>query len=404
MKRIASTCETFVAAPADGTMVKGQSYYTTVDGLRLMAVHGIQSEADKADRLVRRWSKDNGRTWSAPEELVPTHPHRDGTHRVGIERAYADPGSGRCLFLWTEGVLPTDHPLESNRHRVPFYAVSDDGGRSRTHAGPLICTGHKEEHPLPGVVMGKAGMSLGERGSRPLSRPDGALVVPIHAAHVGPDGTYANPGGGYTFSDCLTLLGTWQADGRLAWEASARVVGDPALSTRGFIEPTLAPLADGSLLMVMRGSNDARPDELPGHKWQVRSADGGRTWDGPRPWTYDDGSAFHSPSACSQFVPWRDGRLFWVGNLCDANPRGNNPRHPLVLGAVDPATGCLVRASVRIIDDLRPEDGGSVGLSNFYAREDRETGELLLHLTRSCPGGRWEGDALLLRMGVDGVA
>ncbi len=403
MERIESTCVTFVAAPAEQMMVKGQSYYTTADGLRLLEVHGIQSEADKADRLVARWSDDNGRTWSAGEERMPTRPHPKGTHRVGIERAYADPGSGRCLFLWVEGVLPTDHPLEGNRQMTPFYAVSEDGGRTRTHAGALVCEGadYDEQHPLPGVVVGKAGMSLGERGSRPITRPDGTIVVPIHAAHLGPDGCYHNPGGGYTFSDCMTLLGTWQEDGTLAWEASERVVGDPSVSTRGFVEPTIAQLADGTILMVMRGSNDARPDELTGHKWQARSTDGGRTWDAPRPWTYGDGTAFYSPSACSQLLPWRDGRILWIGNICEANSRGNDPRYPLVLGEVDPATGLLDRASVRVIDDLRPEDEGFIGLSNFYAREDRETGELLLHLTRSCPGRRWEGDALLFRMRVD---
>src|SRR5258708_3965037 len=67
-------------------------------------------------------------------------------------------------------------------------------------------------------------------------------------------------------------------------------------------EPTLAQLADGRLMMVMRGSNDRNP-ELPAYKWVSWSADGGVRWTTPRPWTYQggqDGQAFFSPSACSQ--------------------------------------------------------------------------------------------------------
>jgi hypothetical protein len=176
-------------------------------------------------------------------------------------------------------------------------------------------------------------------------------------------------------------MGRWQEDGRLAWTASERIVGDPNRTTRGMIEPTIAELVDGSILMVMRGSNDARP-ELPGHKWMARSWDGGQSWTVPEPWTYEDGQAFHSPSACSQLILHSSGRLLWMGNICERNPAGNRPRYPIVLGEVDLGSGLLIRDSVAVIDDRQPGEDERLTLSNFYVREDRETGDLLLHLPR----------------------
>ena len=241
---------------------------------------------------------------------------------------------------------------------------------------------------------------IGDRGQRPLTRSDGAILVPVQSSPVGPDGDYWNPGAGFTYTDCMLLIGRWREDGRLAWRCSERIVGDPERSTRGLIEPTIAELEDGSLLMVMRGSNDARP-ELFGHKWMARSRDGGESWSEPEPWRYADGEVFHSPSACSQLIPDVDGRLLWMGNICGENPRGNSPRYPMIIGEVDRETGLLIRDSVAAVDDRGEGEDERLTLSNFYTREDRETGELLLHLPRFYGGGRRETDLLLYRIAVE---
>ena len=177
------------------------------------------------------------------------------------------------------------------------------------------------------------------------------------------------------------LAATWAGPDRLEWDLSARAPVGPDRSTRGSIEPTLAELEDGSILMVMRGSNDVRP-ELPGHKWSARSRDGGRTWSEAVPWTYVDGVPFHSPSSCSQLLRHSGGGLYWLGNLTSTNPKGNRPRYPLVMGEVDEKTGLLHQASVQAIDDRQPDDDPDLTLSNFMAHEDRETGEVLLHMSR----------------------
>jgi hypothetical protein len=179
----------------------------------------------------------------------------------------------------------------------------------------------------------------------------------------------------------MMLKGVWTDEGRLTWTCSERVIGDPARTTRGLIEPTISELTDGSILMVMRASNDVM-HEWPGHKWMSFSRDGGDTWTEATPWTYEDGEPFFSPSACSQLVPHSNGKLYWVGNITGENPKGNRPRYPIIVGEVNQDTGLLIRDTVTILDDRQPGESERMTLSNFHAREDRETGNLLVFLPR----------------------
>jgi hypothetical protein len=163
-------------------------------------------------------------------------------------------------------------------------------------------------------------------------------------------------------------------------------------------EPTLATLADGRLIMVLRGSNDKKPD-LPGYRWIAYSSDGGWKWTKPEPWTYTGGEPFFSPSSCSQLLRHSSGRLFWLGNISSANPRGNRPRYPFWIGEVDSRSGLLVRESLRVVDDRQPGEDERLTLSNFCAREDRETREIVVHMTRLVAApGNWSGDAFAYRI------
>ena len=222
-------------------------------------------------------------------------------------------------------------------------------------------------------------------------------MLPVQITPLDANGKLANPGGGYTYTDAAVLHGRWKDD-RLEWEMSDLVKGDPAQSTRGMDEGSLGFLEDGRVLMVLRGSNDRRP-ELPAWRWASLSSDGGRHWTAPRPWTYDDGQHFYSPSSCSQLVRHSSGRLFWLGNITPDNARGNRPRYPFVIGEVDRGTGLLRRGSVRTVDTLQAGEDSVLSLSNFFAREDRQTGEIAIHMTRLFAGsGPWSGDAFLYRV------
>ena len=68
---------------------------------------------------------------------------------------------------------------------------------------------------------------------------------------------------------------------------------------------------------------------------------------------------------------------------------------------MDLESGSLKREGLRVVDDRMPGDDELLTLSNFYAREDRESHEILVHMTRlfAFPDG-WVGDALLYRIPV----
>jgi len=96
-----------------------------------------------------------------------------------------------------------------------------------------------------------------------------------------------------------------------------------------------------------------------------------------------------------------------MGNICKDNPKGNSPRYPLMLGEVDRHTGCLIRDSLAVIDDIQPSESPKLTLSNFLVREERGSGDLLLHLTRlfandfgQTKGHDWTADAWVYRITV----
>ena len=92
-----------------------------------------------------------------------------------------------------------------------------------------------------------------------------------------------------------------------------------------------------------------------------------------------------------------------MGNLCEHNPAGNRPRYPIILGEVDRHSGQLIRSSVTSIEDRQPGESEQLTLSNFYVREERGSGDLLLHMPRffaddSAPG--FSADLILQRIEI----
>ena len=372
------------------------AWYTRQAGGEMASLEQRWSRSDTIDVSFYRRSHDHGRTWSAPEERATGEKRPDGMLRRHPRAGWIDPDTGRLLEFWVEGVLPSDDPLEGLRQWNTHYTV--DGGVTQQviHRG----AGFGPRHPLPGVWTGKNSVMIGDMTGRPLSTRGKRILLPVSISPLGADGQLYNPTGAYTYHDSAVLIGHWRGPRRLEWEMGDRIKADPLRATRGMDEPTLAELADGRILLVMRGSNDKRP-QLPSYRWHSFSRDGGRRWTTPVPWTYSDGSPFFSPSACSQLLPHPDGRLYWLGNITPGNPRGNRPRYPFVMGEVDRRSGLLLRESVRVIDDKAPDDDPLLTLSNFFAREHRPTGGIALHMTRlvAAPSG-WRGDALLYRIAL----
>lgn len=399
--------EIFVPSPQPGSSVLATSFYTRKTGVDLFSAHEIFKRSDTVEVAYFRYSSDNGRTWQEGEEF-PTYGIRPGAKlRRMLRGATVDPVSGRFLRFYIEALLPTDDPLEGFWRWVVRYCVSEDGGFTWYLDEQIICAGkeYNAAHPAPGVKVGHNCIMIGDHASKQIFLADGTLLVPVIVSPVGPDGHYYNPGGGYTYSDAAVLRGRWGADGRhMEWELSQLVKVDPALSTRGMDEPTVAVLADGRLLMVIRGSNDKKP-QLPGRRWVAYSGDQGRTWTKPEPWTYTSGESFFSPAASSQLITHSSGRLFWLGNIRPENPTGNRPRYPFIIGEVDRRSGLLDQGSIRVVDDRGPNESTALQLSSPSSREDRETGEIVLNLTRWSEFSKdathdWTAHAYLYRIPV----
>lgn len=404
MKSVVVSTSVFVPSPAEGTAVMGGSYYTRSTGLDLMSVHTLSSRSDILSHEYTRFSEDNGRTWSEPTLIPASRETPEGTLQRHNRGGYLDPATGRFIKLRNEAVLPNNEVLEFMRFNTVHYAVSVDGGRTDLFDEPLVQTGegYDADRPLPNVRRGHNCFMMGDSTCQPITLPDGSLLQPVQISPVGPDGNYCPRGTGFTDTDCAVIRGIWRDDLHIDWELAGMVIADPERTSRGLIEPTLARLTDGRILMVMRGSNDQRSD-LQGYRWHALSGDNGATWSAAEPWTYESGARFHSPSSCSQLLAHSSGRLYWIGNICDQNPEGNLPRHPIVIGEVSMESGRLIEESVTVIDGRKPDDGDFLTLSNFYAREDRESGNLKLHMLRWSTGGArgYQGDCMLYEIAVD---
>lgn len=399
-----------------GVRMIGGAFYTRPSGVELCRLVSEQTKSDKADVTWRSFSTDNGLTWSEPTRIDTFTRVAGGMQRRYLHPGFVDPTTGTLITLINQAVLPTDNPLEGMTHGTLHYALSKDGGRSAYYEGAVVqCGGeYNADHPLPSVWVGKNAVALGAITCVPIGLRSGEILVPLQISPLGPGGNYYNPGGGYTYTDAAVLVGRWNQTGTLDWELSALVRGDPACSTRGMVEPTNAEMPDGRVLMVLRGSNDKRP-ALPGYRWYAVSTDGGRTWSAPQPWKYTNGNRFYSPSSCSQLLRHSNGRTYWVGNISPDNPRGNRPRYPLVIGEVDPKSLFLIKETLCTLDDRREGDLDTLAFSNFYAREDRVTHEILVHCSpigqrsvtasRSPPhpnpkGFDWTANAYIYRIDV----
>src|SRR5687767_4363761 len=256
--------DVFLRSPGKGTAVMAYAFYTNRRGGDMVSIEQRWSRSDTIDVAYYRHSSDHGRTWSKPVEHKTGERRPEGMLRRHPRGGSVDAATGRYIEFWTEGVLPTDDPLEGMRQWNIYYRVSTDGGRTR---GPVRQVIHKggeygARHPLPGVFTGRNSAMLGDNTCLPITGKDGVILLPVQIAPLAPDGSLYNPTGGYTYHEAAVLHGRWRGRDTLEWEMSERIAGDPRRSTRGMVEPAIAPLVGGRLLMVLRGSND-RDHSIP---------------------------------------------------------------------------------------------------------------------------------------------
>lgn len=349
-------------------------------GLERREWQATESRDDVADEQQARWSLDNGRTWSA---WVPQQPSSlvDYQGTPVWEGGWADtpdPTSGLLVQAWLRQIH-----LGPLYHCFSYVRTSADLGRSWSAPVPLRYEPGPDFDPQSPAHPAFLDRNEGYPGTRIERLTDGTLVLAL--AHANAPGDPRNDQRPWRLGSVL-FRGTWNPAARThTWTPAARTEIEPTRSARGLMEPDLAQLRDGRLLVVWRGSDegwDGTRATEPGRKWFALSPDGGRSLGPVAAWHYSDGTGFYSPSSLHRFHRHSvNGRLYWFGNLCSAPPRGNHPRFPLVVVEVDETTGCPRRETATVIADRQPYQGPRIQFSNFSLLEDRESHTLELHLT-----------------------
>lgn len=364
---------------AGRAVVQVLAAYTASAGRRLIQDYYELEGADLFSDSYRRFSEDNGTTWSKPQPLFSPETLPDGcVRRQGESALFLNERTGK-LHRFFNFHLKVQRHFNSVAwwHTTLLVETSSDEGRTFSPADTVSPA--PPFHYEPGMPWPEEPSTWCISFNRPLLRSDGVLLLPTQRARF----VKGDPNAPLLWKAGV-LFGREQEDGRLHWQEGGSVTLPPFRSVRGLFEPAVAELPDGRLMMVCRGSNTDQP-EMPAHKWLSLSEDAGCRWSPPEPFALDDGTAFHSPSSGSALVRHqRSGALFWIGNLCSRNALGNRPRHPLVYAQVDEhaRVPVLRRETLRTIDECRPGEPEALQLSNFRVYEDRESGELVLLMAR----------------------
>lgn len=347
--------------------------------LERLEVQMEEVESDVGNNIRARWSPDNGRTWTDFVPLQRSSKMSYGgvtVHECGGASQF-DPGPGVLVQAWLRQV-----PVGGLYHNFSYMRYSRDLGHTWSEPRQLLYEAGAAFDPQQPKKADFLDHNEGYFGNNILVRKDGTLVHVL--AHCNASGDPRNKQRPWRMGSVL-FLGRWNTGrGDYDWTGGARVEISPDHSARGLMEPEVAELADGRLLVVWRGSThgwDGSVAKLPGRKFFSVSSDGGHTLMPPAVWKYDDGSDFYSPSSIHRMIRHSvSGKLYWLGNICSTPPRGNSPRYPLVIAEVDEAKAALRKGTVTAIDDRRPGQG-DIQFSNFSLLEDRETHQLELLLT-----------------------
>jgi hypothetical protein len=357
--------------PKDGRSVfPGPVSYYHPDKPHLMMWYGYIDHSDAYDDYVEIISKDNGRTWSEPESRFKGKSVPEGRIRYAEPVFFYDPDQHVFVSIMKKGFYPGDKRVQSIIWELEIRTYDFDNN-----------LWSEAETTKLGFPEG-----IATSFSFPINLKTGKILVPIQKGMYDPEKNkfiHYNDYWSRAYQS-LAMIGEYTDSGKIDWHAGKPNPASLDQSCRGQCEPAFTDLIDGRVAAVCRGDNGAYP-EKPGYKWIIISEDQGETWSEPVPFGCTDGSIIESPSSGSAlFRSIKNGNLYWIGNLCilGERPNGNWPRNPLVISEVDEKMPALKRDSITIIDNKKPDDGFKTQLSNFKYYQDRETGDIILFLTR----------------------
>ncbi|MCC7264829.1 MAG: exo-alpha-sialidase [Candidatus Latescibacteria bacterium] len=335
----------------------------------LMLCTGFEDYSDGYDDFELSLSRDKGQTWTPPRPWLKSRVVPGGRLRYAEPAALFDPDTGKLVVLVDENLYPDDQ-LDTDSTIKLIQTTYDPASGEWTPRQHLDLT--------PGRYLA---MSF----SFPIKTSKGALLFPAMRPLLDETGKPVHYQGCWATADeSLTVIGEYGADGELRWQVGAPVPVDLEKSSRGLNENTLAELRDGRIAMICRGDNSMYP-ERPGYKWLSFSEDNARTWSVPVPLPCDKGDPLESSATGSAlFRSPQNGKLYWLGNLCiqGERPKGNYPRVPLVVAEVQEEPFALRRDTIAVVGQRQFGEPAQVQMSNFRFYVDRETGDLVVFVTR----------------------
>jgi len=375
------TREIYMPYPKEGQSYVITNQYTGHQGTKLLQVRTLQVHDDVYQDAALRFSTDNGRTWT-PFQRDPERDIRvkDGQAREPyIFGACHDPEANRMVrttLMRTHKGDPRKGGLSSYADHTLWQTSTDDGN---TWDAPKLLK-YEDGGDYLAEDFGNADYLDHNRsysGYNVISLGEGGVATAYcrNVSFVNEKGETENVCG------VVLAVGRWdKTKNTYQWTHSNPVAVSLAMSDRGLMEPWVAQLSNGDLLVDMRG-NATKIN--PGRNFYALSKDGGKTLGDARELKFDDGTQFYAPSSLSMMLRHsKTGVLYWFGNLSDQPTSGNSPRYPLYIAEIDEAKPAIRRETLTIIDDYDPKtQTAAVQFSNFSLVENRETRDFDLYMT-----------------------
>ncbi|MFW6309011.1 MAG: hypothetical protein ACOC1S_03235 [bacterium] len=128
---------------------------------------------------------------------------------------------------------------------------------------------------------------------------------------------------------------------------------------RGFLEPHIAEYA-GWYYMTVRAED--------GRGYIMTSEDGGRSWNSPQPWKWDNGEEIPMDTTMTKLLSHSEGLVLVYTRIRSDNVQYFRSRTPLHCAEIDPGSLTLRRSTERIIvPNCSTDTGrGALSLGNFW--------------------------------------